>query len=247
MRLVHCARLLVAGAACALLVAGAAPASTAPSHERIEWLWDNAAPPRSAQEVAVLVAHVHLTGDEVRERRRQDTPHLDPATRITPVVHVEVSTVRAPVIGAPAHDAIVAAVLRASRWSTSGWVQLDMEARPSHRSAYLALVHDIRAQLPPDTKLSVTALAWWCRSHAWLDDIAADEVVPMVFRMGRDTQRLRELWLREPRQLHPRCRGGAIGTATIEPLPDDVTARYAKEYVFDPRGWRTEVGKRGRE
>ena len=61
-----------------------------------------------------------------------------------------------------------------------------MEARPSQRETYLRLVKQIRTTLPTDVRLSVTALAWWCRSDAWMDTLAADEVVPMYFRMGRD-------------------------------------------------------------
>jgi hypothetical protein len=232
----------VATVACAMLAQASAPGG---QRERIPWLWDNAAVPRwSGQHVAVLAAHVHLTGSELRRRARQDSPRLAAGTQVTPVVHVELSVVRPPVLDAAARDAILHDVLRAARGSTSGWVQLDMEARPSHRTFYLELVRELRHQLPPDIKLSVTALAWWCRSHEWLDNIAADEVVPMVFRMGRETDAIRATWEQQPGKLHPRCRAGAIGTATSEPLAGDVMARYSREYVFDRRSWRTEIEKR---
>lgn len=227
------ARLALAG----LLALASLSAAAAP--ERIAWVWDKARiPPWSQTHAAVLVRHVWLTGDEVRTRGRADRPVLGPATRVTPVVHVEVSTVRPPVIGARARAAILEAMQHAAAHSSSGWVQLDMEARPSKREDWLALVRDIRAGLPPGMRLSVTALAWWCRSGAWLDSLAADEVVPMLFRMGRDGPALRNLWQERPQRLHARCRDGALGTGTPEPLPDIVTSRYQRLYTFDAARWR---------
>jgi hypothetical protein len=206
--------------------------------QRVAWLWDGAAlPPWSSPHAAVLVENVLLTGTEVRTRPRLGPWPLPGSTRVTPVVHVEVSTVNAPRPGTQARDAIAQAVMRAAGASTSGWVQLDMEARPAQRDFYLALVHQLRADLPRHLQLSVTALAWWCRSPAWLDGLAADEVVPMAFRMGRDSAALRAIWLDEPARLHPKCRSQALGVATVEPLPQEVTQRYGKVYVFDRRAW----------
>lgn len=223
------------------LLLSACLASSAQAGERIAWLWDRAAlPVWSQQHAAVLVQHVLLAGDQVRTRSRMDTPPLAPGTRVTPVVHVQVSIVDPPRPGAEAHSAILAAMRRAAGLSTSGWVQLDMEARPSQRAFYRALVHDIRAELPPALRLSVTALAWWCSSRDWLDGLAADEVVPMLFRLGRDGGRLRTLWADAPQRLHPRCRGPALGIATPEPLPAAVLARYSRLYVFDRHQWRRE-------
>lgn len=233
MGLVNFKWLFVAAVACAPLVHAAHATDGDAPRERIAWLWDGvAAPSWSAQHAAVLVSHIHLTGSEVRRRWRHDNPGLGAGARVTPVVHVELSTVRPPLLTDAARRAVVDAVMQASAGSSSGWVQLDMEARPSQRAFYLGLVRELRARLPHGTKLSVTALAWWCRSPHWLDELAADEVVPMVFRMGGDTARIRETWLSEPGRLHPRCRAGAIGTGAAEPLPDSALARYTKQYIF---------------
>ena len=186
----------------------------------------------------MVVEHIHLTGEEIRRRPRLDRPPLLAATRITPVVHVEVSTVKPPVGIERSRELILAAMSRASALSTSGWVQLDMEARPSHRQFYRSLVSDVRAALPPTTRLSVTALAWWCRSGSWLNGLEADEVVPMVFRMGKDADLLRRMWSSTPEKLHPSCRAGAIGRAMQEPLAAETLARYGRIYFFDAKHWR---------
>lgn len=207
--------------------------------EQIAWLWDKSALPGwSQQHAAVLVEHIHLTGDDVRSRPRLDGAPLLTFTRVTPVVHVEVSTVRPPVGIERSRARILKSMHRAADLSTSGWVQLDMEVRPSQRFFYHSLVRDIKADLPPTVQLSVTALAWWCRSPAWIDELAADEVVPMVFRMGKDAESLRRIWSTTPGKLHPRCRHGAVGQAMQEPLSEAASGRYSKIYSFDAKHWR---------
>lgn len=206
---------------------------------RTAWLWDAAdAPAWPNAEAAVVVQHLLLSGERLLARPRLRAPALAPATRVTPVVHVEVSTVQPPVRIERHRDALRDAVLRAAHASSSGWVQLDMEARPSQRGFYLALVRELRAALPRELRLSVTALAWWCRSPAWLDGNAADEVVPMFFRMGADTAALRRLVAQSPQALHPRCRQDAAGFSTREAFDAATTGRYRKTYWFDERRWR---------
>lgn len=220
-------------------VTSANPQDLSQTTERIAWLWDKAALPEwSRGHAAVVIEHIHLTGEDVRRRARLDRPPLLSSTLITPAVHVEVSTVRPPVAIEQSRELILGAMRRAATLSTSGWVQLDMEARPSHREFYRSLVRDIKATLPPTVRLSVTTLAWWCRSGAWLDGLAADEIVPMVFRMGKDANLLRQMWSNTPEKLHPRCRSGAIGQAVQEPLAAEAAKRYGRIYSFDAKHWR---------
>lgn len=212
-----------------------APAS-APA---VAWLWDSAVLPSwSTAEAAVLQRHILLTGPSARTRPRAHWPLMPSTTRVTPVLHVEVSTVNAPVAIDTRADMIVRAMVEAAQASTSGWVQLDMEAKPSQRAFYRALVARVRAELPPQIRLSVTALAWWCRAPAWLDGLAADEVVPMFFRMGRDNAQMRQIVEHTPQLLHASCRQGSAGFAPQEPFAPQVIARYRKTYWFDRYAWK---------
>lgn len=213
--------------------------SALPPRPQVAWLWDEALLPAwSTPEAAVLQRHILLTGEQALTRPRQHWPLVAPATRITPVVHVEVSTVNPPVDIDRRRAMIVRAMQEAAHGSTSGWVQLDMEAKPSQRAFYRSLVQQLRAELPPQLRLSVTALAWWCRSPAWLDGLAADEVVPMFFRMGRDSAQLRDIIEHSPATLHPSCRAGSAGFSPQEPFAPQVTARYRKTYWFDRHAWK---------
>jgi hypothetical protein len=130
-------------------------------------------------------------------------PALPSSALVTPVLHVEVSTVNPPTQIENSRAIIIDALLDAAAVSTSGWVQLDTEAKPSQRVFYRSLVQDLRTALPQRIKLSVTALAWWCRAPAWLDGLAADEVVPMFFRMGKDSTAMRKLLEHSPTHCTP--------------------------------------------
>lgn len=226
-------------AATAAAAPAAAARSPSPAPARIAWLWDGAAMPAwSAPEAAVLVNNILLSGERIYTRRRMTRARLAAGTRVTPLLHVEVSTVLPPRDIEESRQIIVDAMLAAARASTSGWVQLDMEARPSQRLFYLSLVAQLRRMLPPDIKLSVTALTWWCRAPGWLDDLAADEVVPMFFRMGKDSARLRALIVDDGGALHPRCRAGSAGFSPQEPWPASVQQRYHRSYWFDYHAWK---------
>jgi hypothetical protein len=205
----------------------------------IAWLWRDAPVPAfSRATIAVVDRHIWLAGDKVLVRPGARPRSLARETRVIPVVHVEIDPLHPPPGLQAAQDTVLAAMQSAARASTSGWVQLDLEARPSQRADYRDLVHRIRAALPGDVRLSVTALGWWCRAPAWLDGLAADEVVPMFFRMGRDNAALRGIVTAQPQLLHPLCRAGSAGFSRQEAFPPGVAARYRRTFWFDERGWR---------
>ncbi|MES2951575.1 MAG: hypothetical protein V4858_23850 [Pseudomonadota bacterium] len=150
----------------------------------IPWIWHSSSAPAQASEVAVLLDHLVLSGNDIQIRPRRHMLVVGKAMRVTPVVHVQTDTRHPPTLGPRQSHAILAAVTAASRQSTSGWVQLDFEALQSQKTFYLALVAAVRRQIPPNTKLSVTVLASWCQQAGLLAKIEADEVVPMFFHMG---------------------------------------------------------------
>ena len=223
----------------ALLLAAASSRAAPLPAGGVAWMWDGARVPQPLPaEIAPVTAQILFRGRQVLVRPGHPPRGLPSAVRVTPVVHVEMSVVRPPV-DVDAHEAIVIdAVVRAARRSTSGWVQLDLEAHPSQRAFYRRLVHDVRAALPRSTRLSVTALAWWCRSSEWLDGLEADEVVPMFFRMGRDGPALRALLADSPDRLNARCRREAAGFALQEPFAPATVAGYRRTYWFDNHHWR---------
>ncbi len=112
-------------------------------------------------------------------------------------------------------------------------VQLDMEVRASQHAAVLDVLRGLRAGLPPGTTLSMTALASWCENETWLDDAPVDEIVPMLFRMGRRGGALRGKLATGGDFRQPLCRK-AIGIATDTPTAVPPGRRV---YIFNPRPW----------
>ncbi len=215
----------------------------------IAWVWDHQAPPLQASAWAVTVTQIQLDGATLTERPRGRALPPAGARPLIPVVHVEPAPHRAP---EPLNDvqrkAITQRVVGAAAGSRSGWVQLDFEARPSQRDSYHALVREIRAALPASTRLSVTVLAWQCRSAAWIQPLAADEIVPMFFDLGRDA----EAWLAQAQaggpQLQPRCRQAAGFSPSLMP-PERLPATWSRRYWFNlQRGaataWTNETQQR---
>ena len=63
-------------------------------------------------------------------------------------------------------------------------VQIDFDAKQNDRASYLQFLQNLKAKLPRNTKLSVTALASWCLGDKWLQQAGVDETVAMLFSMG---------------------------------------------------------------
>ena len=95
------------------------------------------------------------------------------------------------------------------------------------------MVADIRARLPRETALSITALASWCSGDYWLAKLPADEIVPMAFRMGVDQRKIRQQLNNDGKFPHAKC-NHAIGYASDE-IGSGSTA--PRRYYYAPQAW----------
>lgn len=191
--------------------------------------------------VAYLAATVDLTPSGARvSRRHQPLRTRDDAWRVA-VVHVQAFPRTAPMTDA-ARAVLRDAVVRASHEAGVRGVQIDWDAPVSQREAYRTLWREVNTELAPGTWRSMTALASWCVGDRWLDDgaPAVDEVVPMVFTMGRDGSEI----LRRLRALgampSARCRT-SVGWAQGEPT---VHLRGVERvWVYNPRRWEESAAR----
>lgn len=221
-----------------LLLLAAPCAATQAGEEDYFWIWHAAEPPAAARQLAVLLDHLELRGEEIKVRQRRRALYVAPNSRVTPVVHVQIDPARPAVLGTAQTEAIVKAVRTAAGRSTSGWVQLDFEVTRPHREYFLRLVTRLRRELPPATRLSVTTQAHWCNEPELMARIDADEVVPMFFHTGDD---LRGWWARlrdRNAPIAPRCREGSAGFATQQAPPDEVRTQFGKRYWFSLVSWQ---------
>jgi hypothetical protein len=183
--------------------------------------------------VAYVAAAIYLSGDRAGVTPRRNPLLVRPGLAVVPVVHVDTSWRAPPALTAAQGQLIVEQTLVAAALGNRKVVQLDFEVRRSQRAFLMQTVADIRHRLPAQVALSVTALASWCAGDYWIGAMAADEIVPMAFRMAADDRRIRQDLSREGGFVRPRCQA-AIGTAVDEPV---LRAGVGRHYYFSPTAW----------
>ena len=220
------------------LAAALAFAAPCASATEIAWIWPSSGAPASGyDEMAVVVESLVFQGTRSERTPRLLAFALPSGARLTPVLHVQSAADTGDTFSDAQRRSVLDAVDRHARESTSHWLQLDFEAPPRQREAYLALVHDIRRRLPAGWRLSVTALASWCTQGAWLDRIEADELVPMLYRLGPDADRWRARWSDPHSGLSPRCLTGASGFSMQETPGATSPVAGARTYWFNALPW----------
>lgn len=216
----------------------ASPADVSASLARgTAWVWPASNGPLSPyREAAVLVESLVLRARTVERGGRTQPLALPKGVRLVPVVHVEAAP-DAPAELLPAQREIILAAVRRQGRIAAGLLQLDFEAPARQRESYRALVAAVRKTLPPGVRLSVTALAHWCTQGDWLDRLDADEVVPMLYRLGPHADDWRRRFEQGDASLARACRGPAMGFATNDPPTPNLLTRTVRPYWFDEAAW----------
>lgn len=222
-------------------MAGPAPVAprTSRTSQALLWVWDRpqlfSAPP-AGMGIAYLHATVRLSGTQSRTAWRQWPLRIAQGVTLIPVVHVTLDNLAPSPVDEAQQQAIAAALEHAAAHGRSGWVQLDFEARRSQREAYVALLQRLQP-LRTRVRLSATALASWCMGDPWLPAGLLDEVVPMYFRMGAESARIRQRLTNAGDAPVPACRDAA-GLLLGEPWPALQNVR--RRYVFHTGAWKNE-------
>lgn len=128
----------------------------------------------------------------------------------------------------PAVEALATEIVHAVPSRRIRALQMDYDAKPPQRAFYRRLLQKLRARLPQEVALQMTALVSWCLADDWLHDLPVTEAIPMFFRMGVEPYSL-STHLREPL-----CRS-SIGISTDEVY--DRLPAGRRVYVFHPRPW----------
>jgi hypothetical protein len=224
----------LAAALAVLLAAGPAVASGRPL---VVWAWER---PEDLTflpadvEVAAHMAFVEVVGDKVAARGRWHPLRVAEGQPKTAVAHVQIDR-RRPLAWTDRTTELVAqAVLKSAEAPWVRTLQLDFEVRASEREHLLAVVRAVRAGLRPGVGFSMTALASWCETEAWLADAPVDEVAPMLFRMGPGGARIRAKLAAGGDFAGSHCRS-ALAVATDTPLDGAPAGR--RVYLFNPRSW----------
>jgi len=207
----------------------------------ILWAWERPEDLKSIEAnrfgVAFLAQTLVLKSDDVIVDPRHQPLDVSPETKLMAVTRIESQkqTGQAAALSDSQRQKLISLILRTRELRNVSAIQIDFDAAASEREFYRALLRHLRAQLPDNVPLSMTALASFCVGDRWLDDLPVDEAVPMIFRMGADDRTIKTLLtsgedFREP--LCQRSYGIAVdGPLEIKFKPD------RRIYVFNDRSW----------
>lgn len=198
--------------------------------------------------VAFFIRRYRLSGDEIiRVERAQilRAPHT--AKRIA-VVRIEPLGSKPPSLSEKQRKQLVKEIAMFAKLPNICGIQIDFDARITERDFYRALLKDLRVTLPANYFISMTALASWCISDNWVNDLPVDEVVAMLFDMGADAQRIRGMIKDKKNCFTVPPHKLSLGLSTKEP---DIFNMFKNEgsatlkncqrvYIFSPKSWTRE-------
>ncbi|MCB1049376.1 MAG: hypothetical protein H6510_17340 [Acidobacteria bacterium] len=104
-------------------------------------------------------------------------------------------------------------------------IQIDFDATVSQRAFYRKLVQAVHMEMPSDLWFSVTCLASWAVSDAWLADFPVDEWVPMYFQMGLDGPTIQR-HLKKDKRLRLSTHSAGLDPNEKVPLPASIDRIY---------------------
>ncbi|HYX30056.1 MAG TPA: hypothetical protein VE863_16060 [Pyrinomonadaceae bacterium] len=188
--------------------------------------------------IAFLAQTLTLKNDDVVSNPRHQPLEVPPDTKMMAVTRIESQKVtgQKPALSASQREKLVKLIRQTLERGRVTAIQVDFDALVSERDFYRALLQDLRAQLPDNVPLSMTALASFCIGDRWLNDLPVDDAVPMIFRMGADDRSVRNMLANGNDFGEPLCRR-SYGIALDEPLQIKFD-ESRRVYVFNNHAWR---------
>ena len=205
------------------------------------WAWERPEDLRALDSkrfaVAFLAQTLTLKGDEVIFKPRHQPLDVSPDTKMMAVTRIESQKItgQRAALSEGQRQKLVSLIVNTAALGNVSAIQVDFDAASSERDFYRSLLQDLRAKLPDNMPLSMTALASFCVGDRWLDDLPVDEAVPMIFRMGADDRTIKNMLAGGDDFREPLCRR-SYGVAIDEPfeMKRDPSRRV---YVFNNHSW----------
>jgi hypothetical protein len=201
------------------------------------WAWDRPEDVSFIKPGEATVAHlcgtITLDGDhvEVAPRRGQLVYHRDVA-RVA-VVRIEHGGNQLPTLDQDQLRRVLEAIVTLASPSTDSRLQIDYDVTLSNREFYRSLLDGLRKHYPNYSELSITALGSWCLGDRWISDLPVDYAVPMLFRMGPETELV--IGMVETHGIKEPLCSDRIGLATDQQWVE--TTGPTEVWLFHPRPW----------
>lgn len=190
--------------------------------------------------VAFLAQTIELIGNEVKVIPRRQPLKVKPETKLIAVTRIEVpkKSSYSVALSDLQRQEVLRLLMATLELKNVSEIQLDFDVTVSEREFYRQLLQELRANLPKNTGLTMTALASWCLSDNWIKDLPVDEAVPMAFDMGADDKTIRDFLASGEDWQEPKCRN-SYGISINEPLKIKFKPNR-KFYLFtsNPNGWK---------
>jgi hypothetical protein len=190
--------------------------------------------------VAFLAQTLVLKDDDVILKPRHQPLEVSADTKLMAVTRIESAkqTGERAALNEAQKDRLIALVMKTRELDQVAAIQIDFDAAMSERDFYRGLLQGLRAKLPDNVPLSMTALASFCIGDRWLNDLPVDEAVPMIFRMGADNGPVKNRLAAGNDFGEPLCRQ-SYGIALDEPL-EMKFEKSRRIYVFNNHSWTAE-------
>jgi len=206
------------------------------------WAWERPEDLRALDSkrfaVAFLAQTLTLKSDEVIFKPRHQPLEVSPDTKMMAVTRIESQkqTGERAALSQAQREKLVDLIMKTTTLGAVSAIQIDFDAASSEREFYRSLLRDLRAKLPDNVPLSMTALASVCVGDRWLDDLPIDEAVPMIFRMGTDDRTIKSMLAAGNDFREPLCQR-SYGIALDETV--DLKFKTGRRvYVFNSRSWQ---------
>ena len=188
-----------------LLCVAAVLAAFSASHGRAQ-------PPGQDMAVAYIVQTITLRAATVRIDPRPRPQRDSPSSDVIAATRIEVPAGAAVDLSQGQIEQLAYAIADTAEIPLVGAAQIDFDATIAQRCFYRDLIHRVRALLPAEIPLSITAIASWCMDDDWVSDLPIAEVVPMI-RMGHEWKAAAKRAREDARQITGVC-ASALGVAT---------------------------------
>ena len=188
--------------------------------------------------VAVLAQTLVLKDDDVVQKPRHHPLLVPPDLKVVAVTRIESqrSKTQKPALSGSQATRISQLIRKTLELPNVSAVQVDYDATTSERDFYRSLLRELRAKLPDEIPLSITALASFCIGDRWIKDLPVDEAIPMAFRMGTDSTKIRGM-LADGHDFRGELCQRSYGIALDEPLRANLDPAR-RVYVFNSRSWK---------
>lgn len=213
---------------------------------KILWAWERAEDLRFLADVqnpndygvAFLSQTITIGAEDIAIAPRRQPLEVASETFLIAVTRIETDKPRRPKLSPDQRKKTVDAIVRTLKLKNVNAVQVDFDVAVSERQFYRDLLNELRPQIPAEIPFTMTALASWCTTKSWLEDLPVDEAVPMAFRMGSDTDTIRG-YLQSGRDWRELMCQQSYGFSVSESFEKKLVAGR-RVYLFNESAWRKE-------